>query len=30
LGAVHPFDGATPALERAMDLTLAWFEEHLS
>jgi dienelactone hydrolase len=28
-GAVHPFEGSTPALERAMDLTLEWFSEHL-
>ena len=28
-GAVHPFEGSTPALERAMDLTLGWFSEHL-
>ena len=30
LGAVHPFEGSTPALDRAMDLTLDWFAEHLS
>jgi hypothetical protein len=29
-GAVHPFEGSTPALERATELTLAWFDEHLS
>jgi len=28
-GAVHPFEGPTPALERALELTLAWFEQHL-
>jgi dienelactone hydrolase len=30
LGAVHPFEGATPDLQRAMDLTLEWFSEHLT
>jgi dienelactone hydrolase len=29
-GAVHPFEGTTPALDRAMQLSLAWFAEHLS
>jgi len=29
-GAVHPFVGSTPALERALELTLGWFDEHLS
>lgn len=28
-GAVHPFAGATPPLEEALDHTLAWFSEHL-
>jgi hypothetical protein len=28
-GAVHPFVGSTPALERALELTLGWFDEHL-
>jgi alpha-beta hydrolase superfamily lysophospholipase len=28
-GAVHPFEGSTPALDRAMALTLDWFAEHL-
>ena len=28
-GAVHPFAGSTPALDRALDLTLGWFDEHL-
>jgi dienelactone hydrolase len=29
-GAVHPFEGSTPALDRAMQITLDWFGEHLS
>jgi len=28
-GAVHPFEGPTSALERALELSLAWFDEHL-
>ena len=30
LGAVHPFEGSTPALDRAMELSLEWFGEHLT
>lgn len=28
-GAVHPFEGSTPHLERALDETTRWFESHL-
>ena len=28
-GAAHPFSSPTPALRRALDKTVAWFEEHL-
>jgi uncharacterized protein len=29
LGAKHPWSGATPELEQAMDITSAWFSRHL-
>ncbi len=29
LGAVHPWGGSTPQLDRAMDRTVGWFLEHL-
>ena len=28
-GAVHPFEGSTPHLDRALDLTRGWFDRHL-
>ena len=29
LGAKHPWAGSTPQLDRAMDLTVGWFVDHL-
>ena len=29
-GAVHPFAGTTPHLDRAIEATLGWFERHLT
>jgi len=29
LGAVHPFEGSTPQLERALELSADWFAQHL-
>jgi len=29
-GAVHPFQGSTPSLEKAMELTVGWYREFLA